>query len=148
MSERNFTMSFKRIMVLVLTLLMIVSACAPAIHAVAEGVHEHAETETKTEINYVSLGDYIASGTELKMNDLKDFDGFLELAPESYAAKFAAWLAGKEDTAEYKWNLSKNAYVYSNGNKVVNLMQLAADSARVEDIVEKMKKENTSIKAE
>ena len=128
-------MSFKRIMVLVLTLLMIVSACAPAIHAVAEGVHEHAETETKTEINYVSLGDYIASGTELKMNDLKDFDGFLELAPESYAAKFAAWLAGKEDTAEYKWNLSKNAYVYSNGNKVVNLMQLAADSARVEDIV-------------
>ncbi|MBO5715722.1 MAG: hypothetical protein J6S23_04950 [Clostridia bacterium] len=131
-------MNFKRILVLVMALVMIVSACAPAIHATADAVnHDHsAHEEAKKELNYVSLGDAMANGFGLDCyGDSKVTNGFLELSYESYPAKFAAWLAGLEDAGNYTHSSNTPQYYYHGEKANVTLMQLATQGVRVEDLL-------------
>ena len=126
-------MNFKRILVLVLALVVIVSACSPAIHAAAASIN-HEQDKSATEkpkkeiINYVSLGDVMANGFGLGVAT-----GFQELSSESYPAKFAAWLAGVSDPAQYNQNSVYFEYKGSNGT--VSLMQLATQNVRPEDLL-------------
>ena len=133
-------MNFKRIMLLVLVLTMIVSACAPAIQAF-DGVlgsheHNHAESNTKKEeINYVSLGDSVANGVGLKdyVQNHPDFafQDWASLPQDSFPAKFAAWLSGDDDGYN---SVESNKFTYK-GESTVHLTQLAMNSIRVEDIL-------------
>ena len=128
-------MNFKRILVLVMALVMMVSACAPAIHAASDAVaHEHShssKTDAKKELNYVSIGDSMTNGLAMDGYDAKGNNGFLELAPEAYPAQIAAWLAGLKDTANYQENGTK--FVFDGPNAKVSLTQLATSAARAED---------------
>ena len=131
-------MNFKRILVLVMALVMIVSACAPAIHATADAVnHDHsAHEETKKELNYVSLGDAMANGFGLDCKDGSEVtNGFLELSYQSYPAQFAAWLAGIENAGNYTHNNNTPQYYYYGEKANVTLMQLATQGVRVEDLL-------------
>ncbi len=131
-------MNFKRILVLVMALVMIVSACAPAIHATADAVsHDHSTEETKNELNYVSLGDAMANGFGLDCyGDSKVVtNGFLELSHESYPAQFAAWLAGLKDGGDYLHSNNTPQYYYYGDKANVTLMQLATQGVRVEDLL-------------
>ena len=131
-------MNFKRILVLVMALVMIVSACAPAIHATADAIdHDHSEhEEAKKELNYVSLGDAMANGLGLDCKgDSEITNGFLELSYQSYPAQFAAWLAGIENAGNYTHNNNAPQYYYYGENTNVTLMQLATQGVRVEDLL-------------
>lgn len=108
-------MKFKRIVVLILTLVMIKSVCASTVLAL--------DIPAQEEINYVSIGDSMTNGLGMEGYDTTDNpgtnndgrNGFLEVAPDAYPAKFASWLA------EYT-------------GRTVNLSQLATSAARAEDI--------------
>ena len=109
-------MNMKRTLVLFLTLVMLLSAFGPTLNVFAEALHNHAEgDDTKTTINYVSLGDSMTNGIGMGGYDSTGHNGYLEIAPESYPAQFADWLKGET-------------------GKDVNLTQLATSAARVEDI--------------
>ena len=53
---KEFFMNTKRILVLVLTLVMLVSAFMPTLSVFAAAGHDH-DDESKETLNYVSLGD-------------------------------------------------------------------------------------------
>ena len=109
-------MNMKRTLVLLMTLVMLVSAFSPVLNVFAEELHNHGDsTDTKTELNYVSLGDSMTNGIGMDGYDSTGHNGYLEVAPDSYPAQFADWLE-------------------KNTGKDVNLTQLATSAARVEDI--------------
>ena len=109
-------MNMKRTLVLFLTLVMLLSAFGPTLNVFAEALHNHAEgDDTKTTINYVSLGDSMTNGIGMDGYDSTGHNGYLEIAPDSYPAQFTEWLKGET-------------------GKDVNLTQLATSAARVEDI--------------
>ena len=128
-------MNMKRILVLVMTLVMLVSAFAPTLSVFAEELHNHTEAQEKTEINYVSLGDSMTNGIGMQGYDKEGMDttergsnGFLEVAPDAYPSKFAAMLAGYTGTVE----LGQTRY--EGTNAIVNLTQLATSASRAEDL--------------
>ena len=106
-------MNTKRILVLLMTFVMLVSTFAPTLSVFAEELHNH-ETEKET-LEYVSLGDSMTNGIGLDGYDSTGSNGYLEVAPDSYPAQFTEWL--KEFTG-----------------KDVNLTQLATSAVRVEDL--------------
>ena len=131
-------MSFKRIMILVLILAMTVSAFAPAIQAFegafSNAEHHHENDTKKEEIDYVSLGDYLANGFGLDGYEQNGGPmGFVAASEESFPVKFAAWLAGSNST-QYN-NISGVKYIYNGTKSKVSLTQLAMNSARVEDLL-------------
>ena len=108
-------MNMKRTLVLFLSLVMLLSAFGPTLNVFAEALHNHAEGDTKTTIDYVSLGDSMTNGIGMNGYDSTGHNGYLEIAPDSYPAQFADWLKGET-------------------GKDVNLTQLATSAARVEDV--------------
>ena len=108
-------MNMKRTLVLFLSLVMLLSAFGPTLNVFAEALHNHAEGDTKTTIDYVSLGDSMTNGIGMDGYDSTGHNGYLEIAPDSYPAQFAEWLKGET-------------------GKDVNLTQLATSAARVEDV--------------
>ena len=132
-------MNFKRILVLVMAIVMIVSACSPAIHATANAInHDHsAHTESKEEkenINYVSLGDSMTNGFGLNGYNSENSNGFLELIYESYPAQFATWLSGSNADG-FSHTAGTPIYNFKGANANVTLMQLATGSMRPEDLL-------------
>ena len=121
-------MNMKRTLVLFLTLVMLVSAFTPALNVFANTNDEN--DDTKTKLNYVSLGDSMTNGIGMdgydstvnekpegyEGNQNNGHNGYLEIAPDSYPAKIQAWLES------YK-------------NADVELTQLATSAVRVEDIL-------------
>ena len=115
-------MNTKRILVMVLTLVMLVSAFTPTLSVFANELHEH-DHEQDDKLNYVSLGDSMSNGIGMDGYDTTDNpgtdndgrNGYLEVAPDAYPAQFTEWL--KEYTG-----------------KDVNLTQLATSGARIEDV--------------
>ena len=128
-------MNMKRILVLVMTLVMFVSAFAPTLSVFAEELHIHAKTTEKTELNYVSLGDSMTNGIGMQGYDKEGMgstergsNGFLEVAPDAYPSKFAAALAG------YTGSVALGQTRYEGTNGIVNLTQLATSASRAEDL--------------
>ena len=127
-------MSFKKIIVLMMTLVMLMSAFAPTLNVLAANVQDKGASQTtKTKIDYVSLGDSIANGLGLDGYGPKEVDlGLPSRTPGSYPVQFAAWLAGAKDFNDDK---TEPKYVF-NGNKgQVSLAQLAMTSMRIEDVI-------------
>ena len=93
-------MNMKRILVFIMTLAMIVSACAPAIHAfdgVIDGEHNH--ESSKGNLNYVSIGDSMTNGYGFdgyaQGTDDHDFaNGVGTYGNGSYALQFENYLKG------------------------------------------------------
>ena len=113
-----------------MTLVMIVSACAPTLSVFATAAHDHNETEAKTELNYVSLGDSMSNGIGLEDGyDATMNNGYTEVSVSSYPSQFASWLAGV-DHSTVKPGQTK----YEGTKGTVNLTQLATSSVRVEDL--------------
>ena len=125
-------MNFKRILVLVMALVMLVSACAPAIHATA-GAIGYSESENGGEIDYVSLGDSMTNGLGLEGYDHLGNEGYLELAEGSYPDLFAGWLAGGDFTVRH--NGGEPEYYYDGSRANVTLVQLATTGVRAEDLL-------------
>ncbi len=94
-------MSFKRILVLVMALVMVVSACAPAAFAVTEATHEHGDDhgafdhlDTLANMDLVEKYDEIKAMVEYVVGDIE------ENHEEYYAAGYAYALEnGKIDAA-------------------------------------------------
>ena len=112
-SERNFSMNFKRILVLVMTFAMIVTTFAPTLGVFAEAINEGHEHESKKDLVYVSLGDSMTNGYGLDGYDGEA--GVYDYGYDSYANNFAEMLAEK-----YGVNVTHH--------------QLALSAARPEDI--------------
>ena len=85
------------------------------------------------EINYVALGDSMTNGYGLTgyepSGTIVGFNGYLQVAPEAYPAKFAAYLAG------YNGMIDIGQTVYEGENATVNLTQLAMSGMRPEDLL-------------
>ena len=123
-------MSLKKILVLVMTFAMLISAFAPTLAVFAEETQRKSEENAKPELNYVSLGDSMSNGMGMEGYDVNKDNtiGYLEVAPDAYPSKFAAWLAG------FEGDVSVGQTEYNGENAAVNLTQLATSGARAEDV--------------
>ena len=130
-------MNFKRILVLVMTFAILMGTFAPALSIFAAELHDHSHETDKETIEYVSLGDSMSNGIGMDGYDTTDNpgtdndgrNGYLEVAPGAYPAKFAAWLAG------YNGTIANGQTQYEGTNGKVNLTQLATSGVRAEDIL-------------
>ena len=116
----------KRVFVLILVFSMLLATFSPALGVVAENLQSSDQSVQGTggTINYVSLGDSMTNG--MGMPGYKN-GGYLEVAPASYPAQFAAFLAG------YTGAIAEGQTEYF-GERNVHLTQLATSGARAEDV--------------
>lgn len=85
----------KKALVVVMALAMTLGVCAPSILAANEPTTtQSAETTNDEIINYVSIGDSMTNGYGLPGYDAEA--GVYDYGYESYANKFAAYLAGAD----------------------------------------------------
>ena len=78
---------------------------------------------------YVSLGDSMTNGLGMLSGyDAHDSCGYMEIASDTYPARFSAWLAG------YDGPISAGQSTYKGTNGTVKLTQLATSGMRSEDL--------------
>ena len=122
----------KRIVALLMTLVMVVSVMP--INVFAENAHDHGlEMVTEVEnIKYVSLGDSMTNGFGL--NGYDGYSGVANYGYESYANRFAAWLAGVDFQTWLSGGSDDDGRFFAGVNGNVFHGQLAMSALRVEDL--------------
>ena len=115
-------MSMKTLSVL-MSVIMLFGICAPAIGAF--DAHSHANEE-KERIVYVSIGDSVTNGFGLDGYDGES--GIVNYGKNTYANRFAAWLAGYTD------EIADDQVVFDGSLATVDHRQLAMNGMRAEDL--------------
>ena len=120
-------MNFKKVSVkflsVVMTLAMMLGVCAPFASAIDEADHDHDE---KRDLIYVSIGDSMTNG--YGMDGYDGESGVVNYANQTYANRFAAWLAG------YTGAIENDQVIFEGANGVVDHRQLAMSGLRAEDL--------------
>ena len=107
---------------LLMSLIMVFSIFAPVVASAAE----YAEANAKKELIYVSLGDSMTNGYGLEGYDGES--GIMNYGNDTYANKFAAWLAG------YEGEIADDQTIFTGTNGTVDHRQLAMSGMRSEDL--------------
>ena len=123
----------KKALVVVMALAMTLGVCAPSILAANEPTTtQSAETKNDEIINYVSIGDSMTNGYGLPGYDAEA--GVYDYGYESYANKFAAYLAGADFEAWAEGGYEGGGIVFEGEKGTVHHAQLGLSAARPEDI--------------
>ena len=120
-----------RVLAVLMAVTTLLGVMASPAGAVSHGIHTQDTSKrsntnsTPEEWNYVSLGDSMSNGFGL---DGYDGCGYLEVAPASYPALFAQWLAGGAGS------IAAGQTEYSGDKGTVHLTQLATSAMRIQDL--------------
>ncbi len=130
---------FKRATALMLSLLMVFSVCSTSLVIYAQDAAQEkfldelwasllkdVESAEKKPLVYVSIGDSMTNGYGLEGYDGES--GIVNYAVDSYANKFAAWLAG------YEGEIVDDQVIFDGDNGIVDHRQLAMSGMRAEDM--------------
>ena len=117
--------SFK-IISMIMVFAMLFGMSATTISAISWTHADHTHENGKDKITYVSIGDSMTNGYGLEGYD--GMSGIVNYANDSYANKFAAWLAG------YTGEIADNQVIFEGYNGVVDHRQLAMSGLRAEDL--------------
>lgn len=117
--------SFK-IISMIMVFAMMFGMSATTISAISWTHADHTHENGKEKITYVSIGDSMTNGYGLEGYD--GMSGIVNYAKDSYANKFAAWLAG------YTGEIADNQVIFEGYNGVVDHRQLAMSGLRAEDL--------------
>jgi hypothetical protein len=131
---KGFGRKFTSVAVL---LCMLLSIFAPTVMATTEGAYVASESTggktasnnsatEKKDLVYVSIGDSMTNGYGI--DGYSGDNGILNYGTNTYANKFAAWLAG------YEGEIKDDQVIFTGKNGVVDHRQLAMSGMRPEDI--------------
>ena len=120
-------MKIKKILVLVMTFAMLLSAFAPTLGVFAEAGHNHDENGANGTLNYVSIGDSMTNGY--------GFDGYEQgqTNPNNHMS-FDRFVAGENVYGDGSYALQFADYLQSLGYDV-NHTKLAVSALRAEDLL-------------